>query len=556
MDMLEGDIKKLSEDLEAIRDTVTQAAENAEATGERKFTLDDLKEQKTLVRRNGSIVQFNKVDHLTGRTPMERFFLRASNDLGALLAMSEEIRAKYENVLEFFGEDSQMPSNEFFGTMYRFIQEFIVSEKQVEKEERARQKEKRRNEAKAKADKAKAMGNNNPITSGCATFETTRNGDTVQKTPVTPEKDASADAHPLVAMLAARQGDNGKSTKGSKKPNAKKAPSSGHPLAALLAARQAPEAAQNNAEPFESSAHPLAAMLASRQQPEEKKADASEPTSTAEESLSQPPSIAHPVAAMLASRLQPEEKKADVPELTSAADASSTTRQQPEKNGSAPEPTSTVEASSTTQPLAPMSANRQEDTAKCSSDDQKNEVAMSAHPLAAMLAERNGRLDFPPEVAKVAPSPSSDSAPDVMKATPVVDGDDEANEEASQSTVEEASALIAAEKEKGKEESKPEPQILSDGTSGEPTNVSLDAAPITPIIAKSVEDVLAATPQEQVTTTDGQAESDKASAWLAAVMEVTGWDNRRAAPKPAQRSTSDESIPVAWVSRRQSMSMG
>ena len=608
MDMLGTDIKKLSEDLEAIRETVTDAAESAEATGERKFTLDDLKEQKTLVRRNGAVVQFNKVDHLTGRTPMERFFLRATNDVGALLDMSEEIKAKYENVLEFFGEDPQMPSNEFFGTMYRFMQEFKVSEKNVEKEERARQKERRRSEAKAKAaaDKAaKATSSSDPAAGSEATIEPTRNGTNAQSTTATSLKDASSGGHPLAAMLAARQGDSGSKLKGKQASSSahplatmvgaghepqdektayetttvksKQPSSSAHPLAAMLASRQAPEPKVVQSDQPSSSAHPLAAMLASRQAPEPKVVQSDQPSSSAHPLAAmlaarqdpapkvvesdEPSSNVHPLSAMLAHPLASmlSSRQASVPKVVESDDPSSNAhaltamlaaRQQPENNEGASEKTSpSAEVSSTSHPSASISAARLDDSGQSPNAEEEAETSSVAQPLASILAEREAGMGKPREVAKVAPSPPSEPAPAATKANPVLAADDEV----SQSTIEEAAALVAEEK------SGPglETETQSVEASSEPSAHMGDLAATSPSAVKtdsSVGDAHIATPQE-ATEPDNEEHNDNTSLWLAAVMEATGWERRRAAPKLAERGQSDESTPGHWVSRRQSMGM-
>lgn len=341
MDSITNDMKNLSDDLEGIREIVEKAAGAAEANGERTLSLEDLKEQRTTIRVNGAVAQFNQVDHITGRTPMERFMRKASNEVSDLVDLSGEVKSKYQDLLAFFGEDSQMPSNHFFGTMNRFTKEFIVSEQHVEKEEKAKEKERRRNEKKAKATpstqsprNAKARGFGGRGKRGEETEEETGIASahplaslltlrsTTDKKSVSeeaPTEAPSTSAHPLVAMFAAR-GQDSVTAKSSpalaaaKRINVtkdsiptgdkatKEAPSlNPHPLAAMLGARQKGSGAANASEAKpkapSSSAHPVAAMLAARQQdPTGKKPEAT--TGTNENGTSN----THPLAAMLISR--------------------------------------------------------------------------------------------------------------------------------------------------------------------------------------------------------------------------------------------------------------
>jgi hypothetical protein len=330
MDSITNDIKNLSDDLEGIREIVEKAAEAAEANGERTLSLEDLKEQRTNIRVNGAVAQFNQVDHITGRTPMERFMRKASNEVSDLVALSVEVKSKYQNLLAFFGEDSQMPSNDFFGTMNRFTKEFIVSEQHVEKEEKAKEKERRRNEKKASASPSAKSPRNSKARGfsrgGKGDEETKGENGTASAHPIAslftlrsktdeksdskdaPAEAASASAHPLAAILAARRKDSAtvecspavavaettevaqQGTQGSTLTDddaTKKAPSSrAHPLAAMLASRQkeSGDANASEAKPPSSNAHPLVAML--------------EAPNASETKPKAPSSSAHPLAAI------------------------------------------------------------------------------------------------------------------------------------------------------------------------------------------------------------------------------------------------------------------
>ena len=367
MDMLAGDIQKLSHDLETIREPVTKAAECAEASGERKFRLEDLREQKTLLRTNGTVLQFNKVDHLTGRTPMERFFLRAHNEINGLVALSEDVRAKYQSLLEFFGEDREMPTNDFFGTMNKFIKEFMVSEVQVEREEKARQKEKRRSDAKAKVAATKSIAASQ--TGGASATE---------NEPM--DREACTRSHPLSATLASlRQGSDTPTSRSNDSPTA-------NPLAAVSGARnqtsEITDATVENSTGISTSSavHPLAAMLAARNQSIEGKGrDQSSP-------------VAHPLEALLATQCE--------------------TTVVPERGLSlAAPPPDTV-------PATDLSDSQKERPTECSSpkDDQSSVV----HPLAAMLATHGHDPEDPPAV--------SDNKNDVpVNNNPMEDADEESD---------------------------------------------------------------------------------------------------------------------------------
>lgn len=139
LDSVASDIKNIEADLEKVHETAAEEAARLEAAGELKpFTLSDLKELKTTVYTIDSVPHFNKVDHQSGRTPMERFALNSRDALKQAKSKIKKLKKKYANLLEYFGEDEKMPSNEFFGTMRRFIEEFQKACDEVEKVEIAR----------------------------------------------------------------------------------------------------------------------------------------------------------------------------------------------------------------------------------------------------------------------------------------------------------------------------------------------------------------------------------------------------------------------------------
>lgn len=139
LDSLASDIKAIEADLEKVHETAASEAARLEAAGELKpFSLSDLKELKTSVYTIENVPHFNKVDHHSGRTPMERFSLNSQDALKQATKKIDVLKRKYRDLLMYFGEDEKMPSNEFFGVMRRFVEEFEKACDQVEKLELAR----------------------------------------------------------------------------------------------------------------------------------------------------------------------------------------------------------------------------------------------------------------------------------------------------------------------------------------------------------------------------------------------------------------------------------
>jgi hypothetical protein len=70
------------------------------------------------------------------RTPMEVFTIKAKKDIDKALKTLSELQESYAGVLRYFGEDEKMASNDFFGTLQKFIKEFLKAADYVDKEER------------------------------------------------------------------------------------------------------------------------------------------------------------------------------------------------------------------------------------------------------------------------------------------------------------------------------------------------------------------------------------------------------------------------------------
>ena len=137
LETLSSEIKVLKDEIKPIHETITVQAERLEDAGELvQMSLQELKEQKTTIRNIDGIAQYNKMDHHTGRTPMERFILRAEAQIDAALAFTESVKRKFSELLDYFGEDENMASNNFFGTMNRFLGEFGKAIEHVNREEK------------------------------------------------------------------------------------------------------------------------------------------------------------------------------------------------------------------------------------------------------------------------------------------------------------------------------------------------------------------------------------------------------------------------------------
>ena len=139
LDGLISDAKLLSDELQSVHETAKSEADRLEEQGKLiDLTLTQLKEQRTAIREIGGIAHYNKVDHKSGRTPMERFTLFANQKVDSSLAALGDLKDNYSKVLAYFGEDENMSSNDFFGTLQKFILEFKTAAEKVDLVERQR----------------------------------------------------------------------------------------------------------------------------------------------------------------------------------------------------------------------------------------------------------------------------------------------------------------------------------------------------------------------------------------------------------------------------------
>lgn len=139
LEALGGDVKVLADEVKQVHETAKNEADRLEAEGKlRKMSLAELSEQVTVVRQIGGLSHYNQIDHITGRTQMERFASRATSIVDNAVDALEDMKNSYAGVLSYFGEDENMASRDFFGTVKKFSLEFKSAAESVEKEEKAK----------------------------------------------------------------------------------------------------------------------------------------------------------------------------------------------------------------------------------------------------------------------------------------------------------------------------------------------------------------------------------------------------------------------------------
>jgi hypothetical protein len=149
-DNVSADITRLQNELEKIGATAKREADKLVARGEvQKITLDELKEQRTVIRSIDKVNQYNKADHVAGRTIMERFVMNAVLEVAEAAMLASETKLSYLNLLDYLCEDKEMAANDFFGTMRKFIDEFGKALNQVSDEVKTKRREEQRNATKS-----------------------------------------------------------------------------------------------------------------------------------------------------------------------------------------------------------------------------------------------------------------------------------------------------------------------------------------------------------------------------------------------------------------------
>jgi len=129
LDGLTGDIKSISEELGGIIGIVQQHADRKENAGDP--ALESLPSGDDQTISISGDVDSNKPDHLTGRTSMERFIVSAKKACTQASESIDNIKKKYNALLQYFGEDENMATADFFGTLRRFMTEWNTAVDQV-----------------------------------------------------------------------------------------------------------------------------------------------------------------------------------------------------------------------------------------------------------------------------------------------------------------------------------------------------------------------------------------------------------------------------------------
>ena len=143
MDALSGDLKQMDTDLEEVRKTAREEGDKLRGPDgtiinphyQRKISLSELKEQKSEVREVDGVKFYNQLEHIVDHTPMELFTQDATEQITQAFERSEKMHNMYKSVLKYFGEDEQMKSTDFFGTLHKFIQTFNAAYDTVQKQE-------------------------------------------------------------------------------------------------------------------------------------------------------------------------------------------------------------------------------------------------------------------------------------------------------------------------------------------------------------------------------------------------------------------------------------
>lgn len=170
LDGLVGDMKMVNEQLQKVTETTITEADALEKEGKLPETpvvkrmidegtnkmdiehsdepadqspdvdeKDGTEEGKpTISENNGESLPEGGAANQKARTPMEVFVHEARREVDEALKSLDELKASYSGVLKYFGEDENMQSNEFFGTLQKFIIQFKLAADQVEIIERGR----------------------------------------------------------------------------------------------------------------------------------------------------------------------------------------------------------------------------------------------------------------------------------------------------------------------------------------------------------------------------------------------------------------------------------
>lgn len=137
LDGLSGEVKLISDQLDGILVIVQQQADRLEQSDlinrQSSTVLDEL---AISIPIEAGVTPVTETNKLTGRTPMERFVVSAKKACMEASESIENIKKKYGALLQYFGEDENMATADFFGTLRRFLAEWNKAVEQVEAIER------------------------------------------------------------------------------------------------------------------------------------------------------------------------------------------------------------------------------------------------------------------------------------------------------------------------------------------------------------------------------------------------------------------------------------
>lgn len=139
-----GDLKLMTSELEIVRATAQKEGERHRGEDGKiinpkiKMTLAELKEQRTRVREIEGIKFYNQMQHDIEYTPMEIFVQSADDQLAVAMNELDEAQKEFESVLNYFGEDEKMPTSDFFGTLFSFLESFETAKDHVDRLESIR----------------------------------------------------------------------------------------------------------------------------------------------------------------------------------------------------------------------------------------------------------------------------------------------------------------------------------------------------------------------------------------------------------------------------------
>lgn len=140
LDSLVGEIKGFKEEFASIKIIATADGDSRRGKDGKivalgtKITLNELMEQKTIVREVNGMKNYNQMTSAVEYTQMEIFFENAEAKIQAMCKQMEVTQKKFVELLKYFGEDEKMTSTDFFGTLNKFIDSFKGAKEYVEQQ--------------------------------------------------------------------------------------------------------------------------------------------------------------------------------------------------------------------------------------------------------------------------------------------------------------------------------------------------------------------------------------------------------------------------------------